>query len=274
MIKRFLILLFLFPVLAFPQGSRNESVLATGTWYKIAVRNTGIHQITYDDLVALGMDPASILPSNIRVYGNGGGMLPEMNSKPRVSDLRENPVLVFDGNDGAFNPGDFVLFYGEAPDRVRFNTDTKLFEHVKNIYSDTAFYFINADLGPGRRIGSLASTTLAANSYSNRFSDFAFHDVDAKNLIRSGKIWVGEEFNDTINEHSLEFVFPNNGSVYRDFAGFLRITESVLRCLPLQCGDMRRRSTACSKTWTKWGSPSYRRQYSPPCRRPPAWWGG
>lgn len=209
MIKRFLILLLLLPVLAFGQGSRQESVLATGTWYKIAVRNTGIHQITYDDLVALGMDPGSILPSNIRVYGNGGGMLPEMNSKPRVSDLRENPVMVFDGNDGAFNPGDYVLFYGEAADKVKFNTDTKLFEHEKNIYSDVAYYFVNTDLGPGKRIGSLPSTTLPANSYSNRFSDFAFHDVDAKNLIRSGKVWVGEEFNDTVNELDLEYVFPN-----------------------------------------------------------------
>jgi hypothetical protein len=209
MIRRYFVLLFLIPFMAFGQGSRKESVLSTGTWYKIAVRTTGIHKITFEDLVALGMDPASITPSNIRVYGNGGGMLPESNSKPRVSDLRENPVMVMDGNDGAFNPGDYILFYGEAPDRVKFNPDTKLFEHEKNLYSDQTFYFINADIGPGKRIGSLPSTTLPANSYSNRFSDFAFHEVDTKNLIRSGKVWVGEEFNDTLNQHELQFVFPN-----------------------------------------------------------------
>ena len=209
MIKRYLVLFILVPLAALAGGHRNSSVLSTGTWYKINITQTGIHRITYADLVALGMDPASVNPADLRVYGNGGAMLPEMAGKPRVDDLRENPVLVVDGNDGTFDPIDYILFYGEAADRVRYNPDNKLFDHEKNIYSDKATYFITADLGPGKRIGTLPSSTLPANSYSTRFSDFAFHDLDLRNLIRSGRTWVGEEFNDTLSSHEFLFVFPH-----------------------------------------------------------------
>ncbi|MEZ5198635.1 MAG: hypothetical protein R2764_20295 [Bacteroidales bacterium] len=31
--------------------------MSSGDWYKIAVQNTGIHRITYDDLLDYGIDP-------------------------------------------------------------------------------------------------------------------------------------------------------------------------------------------------------------------------
>lgn len=226
MIKRSLVLLLLIPSVVFGGGSRKQSVLSWGAWYKVAVTRTGIHQVTYDNLVLLGMNPSSIDPANLRVYGNGGAMLPETNGQERVDDLRENPALVVGGDDGSFDPGDYILFYGEASDKVIFDGTTKLFSHQKNIYSDTAYYFITADLGPGRRIGTTESSTQAVNSYSTRFADFAYHDLDLRNLIRSGRIWVGEEFNDTVNEYEFQFVFPN----LEESSGVRFTTSVVARC--------------------------------------------
>ena len=56
-----------------------------GTWYKIRIKNTGIHKISYDDLVSLGISD----PSRIRIFGNGGGQLPYDSGKTRIDDLME-----------------------------------------------------------------------------------------------------------------------------------------------------------------------------------------
>ena len=46
----------------------SNSVLSSGNWFKIAVNNTGIHIINVAFLQQLGMNPASVNPSKIRLY--------------------------------------------------------------------------------------------------------------------------------------------------------------------------------------------------------------
>ncbi len=208
--KIYFLFILLIPLLSLGENfSANESVLASGSWYKIAVQQTGIHRVTYDDLVALGMDPATVLPENIRLYGNGGGMLPEANDQPRIDDLLENSIVVYDGGDGSFDQGDYFLFYGEAADVWLFDEADKVFTHEKNLYSDLTYYFITADLGVGKRVQPVASLDTTTVYTSIQFTDYAFHDVDERNLIRSGKIWLGEEFNLTTPVWEFQFSFPN-----------------------------------------------------------------
>ena len=187
----------------------SQSVLATGNWYRISVQQTGIHQVTYENLLELGMDPAGIDPANIRLYGNGGGMLPESNANPRIDDLRENSILVFGGVDGSFDPGDYFIFYGEAASNWVYNEQDHHFTHRKNLYSDVTYYFITTDLGPGKRVQPVWDPDTSSNYTSIRFMDYAYHDQDERNLIRSGKIWVGEEFNNLQNEYEFPFFFPD-----------------------------------------------------------------
>jgi hypothetical protein len=70
----------------------------------------------------------------------------------------------------------------------------KRFAHQKNIYSDSAYYFITIG-GTGKRIASVQVTTpptLTVNSFNER----VFHELDTINLLSSGKEWLGEEFAD------------------------------------------------------------------------------
>ena len=60
----------------------DESVLNSGTWFKMGIINTGIHKITYSDLENFGIDPAQIDPKKLGIFGNYSGMLPEENLKP------------------------------------------------------------------------------------------------------------------------------------------------------------------------------------------------
>ncbi len=88
------------------------SALNTGTWYKIAVTNTGFYKLDYNFLTSMGLKPADINPANIRVLGNGGAMLSEKNAVTRPVDLIENSIL-FNGNaDNVFDNDEYVVFYG------------------------------------------------------------------------------------------------------------------------------------------------------------------
>lgn len=171
-----------------------SSVLSGGKWYRISVGNRGVHRITYQDIENLGMSPGSLDPHNIRVYGNGGAMLPEPATSFRHDDLRELAVWVYGEEDGRFDPGDYVLFFGESTVSWYFDGLNGVFRHKKNLYSDQAFYFITSDLGPGKRVTVLPQTTGLATHTVSRFDDFVAHEIDSVNLIKSGKEWYGEKF--------------------------------------------------------------------------------
>lgn len=191
-----------------------HSVLANGKWFRISLQKTGIYKITYNDFVSMGFDPATIDPAMISVYGNGGGMLPESNATHRADDLTENAIVVHDGGDGKFDPGDYVLFYGESPDVWVLNNQNNRFSHQKNLYSDSTYYFVTVGTVPGKRVQQVASLTDSATNACWSFVDYAFHAIDSVNLTQSGKTWVGETFSTTRTFCNFSFVFPHLDSIY------------------------------------------------------------
>jgi len=54
----------------------SHSVLSTGRWFRIKILEDGIYQLTYEDLMQIGIAD----PAELRIYGNGGNMLPVMNN--------------------------------------------------------------------------------------------------------------------------------------------------------------------------------------------------
>ncbi len=187
---------------------QSNSILQSGKWYKIAVTTDGIYKLSYTFLKSLGIDVDGLNPKNIRIYGNGGGMLPKLNLTPRADDLMENAVVVEGEGDGIFNKEDYVLFYGQSPNRWRYNSsNTPAFTHEMNLFSDSTYYFINVDKGAGKRVLTQASSTSTVTDFVNVFDDYAFHESNDKNLISSGNQWFGEFF-DNIESYDFSFNFP------------------------------------------------------------------
>jgi len=194
-----------------PQSTRDyatESVLATGDWYKLITRNTGVHTITNDDLVQMGVDVHSLDPRNIRIYGNGNGMLPEANAEDRTDDLLENAIYVYGENDGQFDADDYILFYGFEQAVWRYNIFSGLFEHQVNYYSDDVVYFLTVDLGPGKRIEQEAPVQDDHTHFVTSFTDYAYHEAEDRNILKTGKYWYGEEFKSQL-VYNFPFDFPN-----------------------------------------------------------------
>jgi Peptidase family C25 len=185
----------------------SASVLQTGEWFKVGVLKEGVFKLSYSFLRDLGMDIDNINPTNIKIYGNGGKMLPEKNSDFRYDDLQQNAIHIEGETDGVFDVNDFVLFYGQEADSWEYSSGR--FKHLRHRYSDTTYYFITAsNTGqPSKRIVT-QSSSLLPNTLVSSFDDYAYYEKDLVNLIRSGNMWLGEVF-DIQTNYNFVFNFPN-----------------------------------------------------------------
>lgn len=181
---------FLLTVAITLKAQRNyvpNSVLSAGNWFKIGVTKAGVYKIDVAFLKNMGINTANLLAGSLRIYGNGGQMLPENNALPRIDDLFENAIWVNDGGDGIFNNNDYVLFYAAGPHQWMYDAAKQQFLYQKNLYSDTAFYYITIQPS-GKRI-STQVTALSPTVLVNSFTDHFAIENDSVNLLNSGKAW-------------------------------------------------------------------------------------
>ena len=189
---------------------KTNSVLATGEWFKISVKETGVYKVDAQLMSSLGMNLQNPSSSSIRLLGNGGQMLAEANATPRIDDLEENPILVVDGGDGIFNGTDYFLFYASGPHKWVNDSINKRFNHQQNIYSDRSFYFLSIG-GVGKRIQTPANNLSPAITITT-FNDRFYHELDTINFLASGKQWYGEELSGLPGRtlsRSFDFTIPN-----------------------------------------------------------------
>ncbi|GAB3810114.1 type IX secretion system sortase PorU [Spirosoma humi] len=168
--------------------------MRTGNWVKIGVTQSGVYRLSQSQLAQLNPAFATADPRRIRLYGNGGGMLPQPNASPRPVDLTENAIQVLGEADGHFDAGDALLFFGQSPHVIRYDSTVRRFTHQLNVYSDTTFYFLTVGDVPGLRIADKPVGTLTTASTVTTFTDYQFHELDLLKIpsVRSGREWLGE----------------------------------------------------------------------------------
>lgn len=192
------------------QRKTGASVLAEGDWFKVATAQEGIYKITFADLQAMGVDLSQVDPGKINVYGNGGHQLPYENSVFRHDDLVVNPCIISGENDGTFDQNDYILFYGQGPVTWSLEAGSSPFEYVhqKNVFSDSAYYFIRVNDGVGNRIQASDYSASTPDNLVTTFHDYQLHEIDNINLLKSGRQFLGDVF--TFNtSQSFSFSFPN-----------------------------------------------------------------
>ncbi|MCB9283708.1 MAG: type IX secretion system sortase PorU [Lewinellaceae bacterium] len=174
------------------------SKLSDGVLYKIGIPKAGVYKIDYDFLVnQLGISPGSFDPRNLQLLGNGGGMLSEQVSDPRIDDLVENTILVAGQDDGSFDPQDYILFYAEGPHDWSYEENT--FKFQMNVYDTRNYYFLKIASSPGQRIAPIASvqggyTTATFDDYLRK-EDEKVNLLDKYDLTQgSGRQWYGDYF--------------------------------------------------------------------------------
>ncbi|MGV4413115.1 type IX secretion system sortase PorU [Chryseobacterium sp. T1] len=179
-----------------------ENPLKNGTFYKIKVDKSGVFKITRKFLQDNGINPSNINPKNFRIYGNGGLMLPENNLDNRYDGLQENAIQVIGEDDGVWNENDYALFYAQGPNgynlyngasrNTRKETRSDTPYNLINIYENFAYYYINFDVGPGKRVND--DNINAPAELITRYDDYQYINEEKFNLLKLGRVWVGDSF--------------------------------------------------------------------------------
>ncbi len=181
----------------------SNSVLATGDWQRFYVTKSGVYILDKSFIKSLGLPVDNLDPRKIKIYGNGGRMIPLKNNQPYPADLTENAIQITGENDGVFNDSDFILFYAEGVDNWNVESET-----TNNLYADKSYYYITYQGNDGKRIQDLSQPSGTATESITTFDDYQYHEIDKYNLIKLGRRWFGEEFN-IQNEQSFDFTIPN-----------------------------------------------------------------
>ncbi|TCK68506.1 putative secreted protein (Por secretion system target) [Winogradskyella wandonensis] len=181
----------------------SNSVLASGQWYRFYVDTTGVYRLSKSFLSRLGVNVNGINPRELKVFGNGGEMLPYLNSANSIIDLQENAIQFVGEEDGRFDDNDYILFYAKGPQGFNQEQNTNI-----NLYTDKTYYYVNISGGNGKRINELSQPDAAADIIIDTFQDYDFYEVDEFNLVKLGRRWFGDRF-DVETQRNYEFKIPN-----------------------------------------------------------------
>lgn len=167
-----------------------ESVLATGRWVRVTYKGQGLHQISYEQLRAMGFSD----PSKVMVYGQGGARRP-MQFRNNVGDLLQStdaaPVatLHLDGK---------IVFYGFdtfVPRQMVENLGKSSYQQFaidsENTYVSEAAYLLtdsHPGLAPREEYRAMNFT---GKEYTHAWA-IQHHNLDSVAILKSGCEYFGE----------------------------------------------------------------------------------
>lgn len=179
-----------------PDHFTSISKLATGKWFKIRVDETGVHEITREQLVEMGFNDMN----KIKIFGKGGYVLDEILTESLPDDLSQIPTFISD---------DKVIFYAHGAVELTANATSShpYYTGKVNPYSLYGYYFVTDD----DRFQCM-NVTSAPSTESNETSinveecyDFIYHNKDIYSFLNSGKIFYGENL---LYDYDLNFTMP------------------------------------------------------------------
>jgi hypothetical protein len=181
-------------------AAQENSVLAEGRWFKLGVTQSGVYKLSASFLKDKGIAPDGADPRNLQIRGYGGGMLPEPIQEPRPTDLPQLAIQLVGEADGRLDAADYVLFYAQGPDALGYTSESGGYTHQKNLYADTAYYFISLGSAAGLRQATAPNMGLNHPPISS-YQAVEVWEKDEVNIITSGRRWFGDAFGYTTNRN-------------------------------------------------------------------------
>ena len=179
----------------------HASKLSQGHWVKIAVTESGVYQITLDQLREMGFST----PSNIQVYGYGGQMMSEVLSDNLPDDLNQVPVLRLNDKICFYAIGNVSLSLGDA--------SQPRYSRTRNTYSQKIYYFLtegsNGNISP-TSVPYQAPATPRTIDTSLRA---LLHEQEKTSVSFTGSELLGEDLNYANNDLSFTLVNPSDKTI-------------------------------------------------------------
>ena len=175
-----------------------ESKLANGKWVKIAVKESGIYQITADDVRSWGL--GSDL-SQIHIFGYGGAPLSEtMLADNYADDLPQVPVV---------RSGERILFYAQGPTTWQYLNKSFTHVQVQHPYSNSGCYLVTND-DRYNDVDITKAENTPVGPLKNTYIERLFHEQEYDNPGETGRVFLGESF---ASNRSQNFQFDLSGIV-------------------------------------------------------------
>ena len=165
--------------------------------YRLSIAEDGVYRIDRNWMVAAGLNPDTLDPRRIRLWGNGGEMLPMENSQERPLGVQATSILFSGEDDGVWDSDDALFFFGKGPNSWTPGMSERNWKHERHAYSDSAWYFleVNGDLaGIESRIQNATTTGAIPDTLLETYWSRAFHELELESPNRSGREWFGESF--------------------------------------------------------------------------------
>lgn len=190
------------------QASDSHSLLATGSWYRIPITQTGIYRITTTQVPAL----EGTRCDRIAMYCAAGGMLSLNNGADHPDDLVPLAIRIDDNNgNGRFDAEDAVLFFAEAASVWRYNTQRAQFEYSMNAYASCNYCFLTPngshDDPTSLHIQPASEGTSTGGDIENNTVVALLHE-DKVNTDATGQIWVADKFTPTLTQRTYTLTLP------------------------------------------------------------------
>ena len=160
-----------------------NSKLATGKWVKITIPESGMYEITYNELQAMGFSD----PTKVKVYGQGGYRINEKLVASFYDDVKTVPIL---------RTNNKICFYGKGPVYFSIANYSTLPHYVRtfNPYSQVGCYFLTETTAadPNQTVKSLIDV---GSDYINVPTSLNYfcHENELTTVSNSGKEMLGEE---------------------------------------------------------------------------------
>lgn len=230
------------------------SVFASGNWVKFTVPQEGIYRINRSALASYGIDAATVDPRTIKIYNNGGKVLPESNAISRPNDPQEIAIQIIGEQDGKFDEGDYIQFYARSVNFWEYNNQQKRFKRNVHPYSENNFYFITSGSLIGKRMQTISGADLPGAISVTTTTAFKHLDEDKINIGKSGSNFMGDEFNEFSKTKSymnrLEGYLPNSQIRYH-----YRFANSYISGVGFQISE--NNTVILNKTLLGFGSDQY-----------------
>ena len=183
----------------------SHSVLATGSWHRLAVERGGVCKVSVSDIAALN----GVECDKVALYGNGGGLMDDLNSANRPNDLKQVAISMHDLNaNGRMDGSDYLLFYAEGADIWLYNAQSGMMEHRRHPYAKYNYYYLTTTgTDTPKRIGTGTAGEANTNIIYN-YTSTALIDNDLLNTHSTGQIWVGEKFTTSNPSRSFTLSLP------------------------------------------------------------------
>ncbi|MBR6490140.1 MAG: hypothetical protein IKT03_06360, partial [Muribaculaceae bacterium] len=174
----------------------DTSRLATGKWVKIAVKESGIYQITASDASKWGLGDLS----RVKVFGYGGAQINDTLKASIPDDLPQVPVV---------RVGDRILFYSQGPTQWKWSGLYSMYVQSQHPYATQGYYFVTDD-SSYNDLTPTASSITASGTMVNKFTERMFHEEELINPGVTGRNLLGEDFT---GNNSQSFKFTLDGLV-------------------------------------------------------------